>query len=196
MKRKISEDFEAYYIANCGKVSFSDMAKKFGVSKTTISDWGKRLNLLPTEEERVKLKQKVDSSRKKEEINRFLQLQEKCSYKQIAEIMGITIPQVKYIAKKAKFRRDTEVAKKFSVVNTAKAFKAEKRRELFGLEKKFKRTFAYNKELCSKRQKVRTQFRKLGCKVEIGSLDIKVSSMPKRHKRMEAHAVTLGFRLI
>ena len=196
MKRKVSEDFEAYYMANCGKVSFSDMVKMFGVSKTTISDWGRRLNLLPTEEERAKLKQKVDSNRKKDEIGKFLQLQEKYSYKQIAEIMGLTIPQVKYIAKKAQFRRDTETAKKFSAVNTAKAFKAEKRRELFGLEKKLKRKFAYNKELCSKRQKVRTQFRKLGCEVEIGSLVINVSSMPKRHKRMEAHAITLGFRLI
>lgn len=196
MKRKISEDFEAYYLANCGKVSFSEMAKMFNVSKQTISAWGRKLNLLPTEEEQTQLKQKVDSNRKKEEIQRFLQLQEKYSYKQIAGIMGLTVPQVKYIAKKAKFRRDIETAQKFSAVNTVKAFKAEKRRELFGLEKKLKRKFAYNKELCRKRQKIRTQFRKLGCKVEVGSLEINVSSMSRRHRRMEEHAATLGFRLI
>lgn len=196
MNRKISEDFEAYYIANCGKVSFSEMAKMFNVSKTTISDWGKRLNLLPTAEQQAELKLKVDSNRKKEEIQRFLQLQEKYSYREIAGIMGLNISQVKYIAKKAKFRRDVEFAKKLAAANTLKSFKAEKRRELFGLEKKLKRKFAYNKELCVKRYKVRTRFRKLGCIIETGSLEINVSSMPSRHRRMEEHAVTLGFRLI
>lgn len=192
-KKVITEELIEKFIPLVGKNSYAEIAKMLGVSKAVVFKMSCITGVKPTKEQKDANKLRVQSYNPKVEM--FLELVDTHSYSEIAEIMHVTVGNVKYFAIRAGYRRKKEDASEFLSRSVSKLNKKERRRMSFGLEQQTNKHLILNRELSIRKQKYRNGFRKYGYKVELGSNDVFVPQGLKRHELMEKNARSLGFKI-